>query len=405
MKMIAVKFVALISDLITLILVYLVANKFRTAPGPYTGPVTCNDNRLISSVNSLVVLAECWPPRQFQLLVVTGLLTDSLFIIVYSRVRSYQEVYPDPRCVHASFVLFSTFPVHDCNIRSSTCTVTNSVKTDSETTNICPTLNLVILCAILKMWIRLECCLSHLSTNPVLRSSRHSRLLVMRTFSIKGSSGSFTVNMPSPTTKSWERGAKMVKNTDTKNQYLEHIRDTHDPSQHLKTLEDELKGTMGKALGNQGQKLLQVIHRMNQERERYEGILASIYNDTDAVGHSSASELRSAGLPLDLSEMVKVSLVTIVQNHNRLRKDAITARWELLVHRQAVGFITNNHKFVDDNFPIPQVLILPGKAEDWEDYEVEGKDAQTKCQQAAKEAESTKFGDQLDWWERIGRWR
>ena len=259
--------------------------------------------------------------------------------------------------------------------------------------------------AILRMWIRVECCLSHFSKNPVLRSSRHSRLLVMRTFSIKGSSSSFTVNMPSPTTKSWESGAKMVKNTDTRNQYLEHIRDTHDPSQHLKTLEDELKGTMGKALGNQGQKLLQVIHRMNQERERYEEILASIYNDTDAVGHSSASELRSAGLPLDLSEMVKVSLVTIVQNHNRLRKDAITARWELLVHRQAVGFITNNHKFVDDNFPIPQVLILPGKAEDWEDYEDEGKDAQTKCQQAAKEAASTKFGDQLDWWERIGRWR
>jgi len=211
--------------------------------------------------------------------------------------------------------------------------------------------------------------------------------------------------MPSPTTKSWERGAKMVKNTDTGNQYLEHIRDTHDPSLHLKSLEEELKGTMSQALGNQGRKLLQVIHRMNEEREKYEEILASMYNNTDAVGHSSASELRSTELPLDLSEMDKVTLVAIVQNHNMLKKDAITARWELLVHRQAVGFITKNHKFVDDNFPIPQVLNLPGKAEDWEGYEDKGKDAQTKCQQVAKEAVSRNFGDQLDWWERIGRWR
>ena len=98
----------------------------------------------------------------------------------------------------------------------------------------------------------------------------------VRSFSSKNREGSFTVNMPSPETKSWQRGAKLVKNTDTtSNKYLEHIRQTHDPALHLKTLEDELKGTMGPALGKQGEKVLNILNQMHEERRKVNALLTT----------------------------------------------------------------------------------------------------------------------------------
>ena len=70
------------------------------------------------------------------------------------------------------------------------------------------------------------------------------------------------------TLKSWERSARAVKNTDKTNKYLEHIRQEHDPALHIKTLEDELRGTMGKALGKQGQKVLRNIEAMKRQAEQ-----------------------------------------------------------------------------------------------------------------------------------------
>ena len=242
------------------------------------------------------------------------------------------------------------------------------------------------------------------SKDPIVKPTKnHARLMCRAAFSTTGgkdgstNGSNFAVNNPSSPTTSWERGAKMVKNTDSGNQYLEHIRDTHDPSLHVKTIEDELKGTMSKALGNQGHKLLGFIIRMNEEREKYNEILRN---------NNVENDNQETEVALDLTQSAKVALVTIVHNHNLLRKDADTARWELLVHRQAVGFITGNHKFVDKNFPIPSLLTLPGEVEDWADvHKDQGLHAQTKCQQMAKEAVARNFGDQLDWWERIGRWR
>ena len=75
-----------------------------------------------------------------------------------------------------------------------------------------------------------------------------------------GSGSSYAATGPSTRLKSWESGARLVRNTTVENnKYLEHIREVHDPSQHLKTIEDELKGTIGKALGKQGEKVLQAL--------------------------------------------------------------------------------------------------------------------------------------------------
>ena len=214
------------------------------------------------------------------------------------------------------------------------------------------------------------------------------------------SGGSFTVNAPSPTTKSWERGAKLVKNTDTSNQYMEHIRGVHDPSLHVKTLEEELKGTMGQALGKQGSKILNFLNQMNYERETYGKIVASLETSDSDLELELELELDHDRVT-DIPESVKKAMYVIVQNHNRLRKEAVHARWELLVHRQAVGFITNNHRFVHEQFPIPELLELPEHLGAWDE---EG-GMHSKNRQVAKEAVTRNFGDQLDWWERIGRWR
>ena len=50
---------------------------------------------------------------------------------------------------------------------------------------------------------------------------------------------------------------------------MESIRKIHDPSQHVKTIEDELKATIGEALGKQGQKILLAVQRVERELEEY----------------------------------------------------------------------------------------------------------------------------------------
>jgi hypothetical protein len=125
----------------------------------------------------------------------------------------------------------------------------------------------------------------------------------------------------------------MVKNVDVTNKYLEHIRDVHDPSLHVKTLEDEIRGTMGKALGKQGDKILGALRSMQQEWDSYHELLLD-------QNHSASSP-----------EVLKHA-----QKYNNYRKQAETARWELIVHRQAIGFIVNNHKFVCDKYPIGPAL-------------------------------------------------
>lgn len=171
------------------------------------------------------------------------------------------------------------------------------------------------------------------------------------------------------TLASWERSAKLVKNTDKNNQYLEHIRQEHDPALHIKTLEDELRGTMGKALGKQGQKVLRYINGMKQQLIKYEQLNSD---------NASVQEIREC-----------------VEVHNQFRKDAQHARWELMVQRQAVGFLVQNQNYVNNMYPIGDALPLP---------EEDGSVVQDK-EHKEIDASDEKFGNQLDWWQRVGRWR
>ncbi len=239
------------------------------------------------------------------------------------------------------------------------------------------------------------------------------------------SSSSFTIKVPSPSSSSWERGAKLVKQVDTSNKYLEHIRDIHDPALHLKTLEDELRGTMGKALGKQGQKILLSLQRAEDERVKYVDLMLSNLNSNSYNAETEKVKQNPVVEDVDVNEdsnkgqnqlfqkisfekmstTVKTKVVRVVKAYNKHRKDAEKARWELTVHRQAVGFIVNNHKFVQEKFPIPPPLSLPS------DFDIsllsssDGTAESLKKSSGGKEEVVRNFGTQTDWWETIGRWR
>ena len=207
------------------------------------------------------------------------------------------------------------------------------------------------------------------------RAALHISALLKRSISSSASStGPTIVTGPAEKLKSWESGAKIVKNTKVENQYLDHIRDMHDPSLHLKTLEDELKGTIGAALGKQGEKILSTLRLMEEEKQKY-------YELLEDHGPNCRVAIESA------------------KQHNEYRQQCMKARWELIVHRQAVGFIVGNHKFVMEKFPIGDALpedVVEDAVDDATDDE-----STTKTDFTAKR----KFGDQLDWWERVGRWK
>eukprot|EP00522_Entomoneis_paludosa_P002300 CAMPEP_0172470972 /NCGR_PEP_ID=MMETSP1065-20121228/67575_1 /TAXON_ID=265537 /ORGANISM="Amphiprora paludosa, Strain CCMP125" /LENGTH=201 /DNA_ID=CAMNT_0013229053 /DNA_START=33 /DNA_END=635 /DNA_ORIENTATION=+ len=162
----------------------------------------------------------------------------------------------------------------------------------------------------------------------------------------------------------WERKALQVKDTDVQNPYMDLIRDTHDPSMQLKTLEDELKGTIGKALGKQGEKILDAMRKMKDKYDAYEKVLTQ----HDCVQNHP-------------------EVIACAHGYNEVQKEAVKARWELIVHRQAIGMIVNNHKFVMDQYPISDPIPIP-KSKD----ESDGESSEEKVPVPKK-----KFGDQLDW--------
>lgn len=200
--------------------------------------------------------------------------------------------------------------------------------------------------------------------------------------SLRFSTSSSQSPSASKPTSSWERSAKLVKNTDVTNPYLDQVRsEVVDPHLQLKTIEDELCGAIGKALGRQGEKVLVAIREMKEERARY----------VEYIQDSSFEEA-----------------LQTAQRYNASRERAMKARWELLVHRQAVGFTVDNHSVVHSTFPIGQAL--PVKLEeiraldppsDGGNSKQRSADGPSSAEQPAKSA----WGDQLSWWQRVGRWK
>ena len=206
----------------------------------------------------------------------------------------------------------------------------------------------------------------------------------------------------------WQRGARRVKEDVTApsrerelDPYYHRIRETHDPTLHLKTLEDELKSTIGQALRRQADKILQARAMMDRERESYADLCRTIQ-----AGKNRAVEPVQGNTADDSMDVRQAAELVreCAQRHNQYRAQALQARWELMVHRQAAGFLVNNHNVVYQTFPIGDALPVDGDSLGSSIRE----NATSAVSTAARhhdETTETRIPDQLDWWQRIGRWR
>ena len=169
-----------------------------------------------------------------------------------------------------------------------------------------------------------------------------------------------------------------MKNTDVTNPYLERVRaEVVDPALQLKTIEDELCGAIGQALGRQGEKVRAALRDMAVARDRH----AAALDGRDAAGARDAA-----------------------RRHNRARERAVKARWELLVHRQAAGFTVANHDVVHRTFPI--AAALPDTAEHIAaQIELPPGGTQSEMPVTVEEPVNRAWGDQLSWWQSVGRWK
>ena len=135
---------------------------------------------------------------------------------------------------------------------------------------------------------------------------------------------------------------------------------------------------------------------MDQERRCYEELLSSSssspqdqHNGTDPIDDKNDTDI-------DIDNEIIIRNKCAIA-HNDYRKDCLHARWELTVHRQAVGFIVGNHKYVKEKFPIGDALPVKEEKPD--------NSSSSSTTTTSPHETKNKFGDQLDWWERIGRWK
>lgn len=220
-----------------------------------------------------------------------------------------------------------------------------------------------------------------------------------------------TTNNGKPT-KAWQRGAIAVKNTDVTNPYLETIRQTHDPALHVKTIEDELKSTIGQALGKQGSKILWAVREMEKEFDHFlslaeqwdAAILAAAAEKEKrklmTVSTASSSTISSTPTthptsssdppPKLLTKYEKRLLHKKIRKsafaHNRWRVAALNARWEMVVQRQAIGFTLGNREYVHQSYPIADAILLE------ED------------RQKLRKSTRKKVPNNGHWWQRINYW-
>ena len=99
----------------------------------------------------------------------------------------------------------------------------------------------------------------------------------------------------------------------------------------------ELQEEMAVALGKTGDKCVYYFKLLDRAHEEY-----LIKTDGDEK-HCYSLEER----------------IVAVQTFNVIRQEADAARRNLIIHRQAIGFYWNNHKIIENQFPLPPKLKEP----------------------------------------------
>lgn len=122
------------------------------------------------------------------------------------------------------------------------------------------------------------------------------------------------MSAPRKQAPAWRRLAEQLKDEGCDSIYLDRLRSTHDVKGHVDRLEEELAEEMARSLGNTNAKVAYHFAKLDQ-----------INKDTED-GRRAFNEQR---------ELCRA------------------ARHELIVHRQALGFKTNNYRAVEKEYPLP----------------------------------------------------
>jgi hypothetical protein len=72
-------------------------------------------------------------------------------------------------------------------------------------------------------------------------------------------------------------------------------------------------------------------------------------------------ELERAGLRLERARPGSAEYDTLAGRFNELRRDALRRRWELQIHREALGFLRN--QVLEELYPVPPPIRRPERPE------------------------------------------
>ena len=121
--------------------------------------------------------------------------------------------------------------------------------------------------------------------------------------------------------KPWERLVRELRDEGFESPYLDRLRQRLDPSEAQEQLEKEIVSEMAAALGRAEEKVLVALLELERAGRAIE----------------ASSDERQRG--------------ERIEHFNRLRAQALAARHELLIHREAIGIRRN--QILETLYPVP----------------------------------------------------
>eukprot|EP00512_Aurantiochytrium_limacinum_P001991 CAMPEP_0171484658 /NCGR_PEP_ID=MMETSP0958-20121227/122_1 /TAXON_ID=87120 /ORGANISM="Aurantiochytrium limacinum, Strain ATCCMYA-1381" /LENGTH=191 /DNA_ID=CAMNT_0012017381 /DNA_START=166 /DNA_END=741 /DNA_ORIENTATION=+ len=128
----------------------------------------------------------------------------------------------------------------------------------------------------------------------------------------------------------------------TEENYLRERASSVDPAESVLSLQQEVQEEIAAALGRTGSKLTTAMKEMHIARELFE------------AQEDSFLAARSKGQTISFD--AKRDLLIAARKFNDKLQIAEDARTALIVHRQAVGFVYQNHKIVKRAYPLPDLI-------------------------------------------------
>jgi hypothetical protein len=161
--------------------------------------------------------------------------------------------------------------------------------------------------------------------------SRLSAMKSLRRFSDMSKLHSYLAKAPSKAEPAWTRLANKLKNQEVPPHLADSVKNkVASVEDHVSHLEEELREEMAKALGKTGRTCVYLF-----------------------------SLLKAADAECDSADLTLEQRKEAIETYNEIRRSAEQARYELVIHRQAIGLTWRNQAIVEAEFPLLPPRRLP----------------------------------------------